>query len=216
MTYLSYTSMNDLQLCPHTWLCKMAGYPKKDFGFFAKGKNAHRVIQHHLMGLTKHEILSQLQIPPFAIVELREKDPNTHIEMKYGDYLVHGYVDAISPDRRDFMEIKTGSSWSVGKFYRLMQWRIYAKALGYKKAYFLNAPFDPSEWTVDNVKIYSTLIDPKEYEKADEFIHKSIHIVENIKEYVEKETPDVVHNCIYKDCPYCERLAQKSDKGQEK
>lgn len=212
-TLLSYSTLNALINSPHTWVCKQMQLDTFSTHYLEEGKKAHQIISASVSGKTPHHLLSTL--PLFPIVEEVEFDPRTKIFFDIDDnYSVIGYVDGLSQDKDELLEIKSGKVWSALDFHKLMQWRIYALGLPtIKKAWLVNTPRDHYLWTRDNIRVFNTEVTDKHKTEARDFINKGIYIIENIKDAVAKEMEMKKEKglegkrsrlCFYVNCPYCE------------
>lgn len=197
MILLSYTTLNELILEPHTWLCKQMGLPRWTTDAMNEGKEAHKAIQGHVSGKLLDPRLKDLTVK-FPIVEERDQDPRTHFLIKIDDeYSVHGYLDGIDPENKRFLEIKSSSTpWGIAKFYNLVQWKIYALSGDYQEAVFVTCTRD-----VRKVAKYSTPILPKHRDEAIAFIKKGIAIIES-GDFSYKSSGRSRY-CNYIGCPYC-------------
>jgi hypothetical protein len=194
---LSYTTINDLINEPHTWLCKQMGLKKFEYSAMREGKEAHRIIQDHVSGVRLDERLSKITVR-IPIVERFDRDPQTHFVYEVNEkYSVHGYLDGLDPESKTLMEIKTSSNpWSIGKFYYLMQWKIYALALNLDHAIFITCTRD-----LQRPAVYPMKITAQQKQAAKDWINKGIAILEK---------GDFSYNgigrsryCGYINCPYC-------------
>lgn len=199
MIKLSYSSLNNLHN-GHEWLNKQMGIPVPDYDFLKEGTEAHRLIQDHVSGKTKHKSLSHIEIN-FPIVEeiSDEKDPgywNAKEKCKFsrlvGDkYEIYGYVDGLDVKNKRFLEIKSSSSpWSMVKFRDAMQRKLYAWALSdYQEAYLITGKKDPALWEKEPPKLYSMKITKQDIQEAKEWIEEGIMILEsgNFKKGLDEE-----------------------------
>ncbi len=193
MIYLSYTTLNDLITCPHSWLCRQMGLSKKTFGFMTEGKEAHRIIQAHVSGKQLDPRLEKITVK-FPIVEETDQDEKTHFEFAFNKkYGVHGYLDGLDLENGRILEIKTSSTpWSMNKFYQLMQWRIYALSNSvYKEAWFITTTRD-----LKKPNTFMLNITEKDKEKALKYIQMGIDIIESGK-FDPTNT-----KCNYIGCPF--------------
>jgi len=206
-TNLSYSTMNAVINEPHVWLCKQMGLKTYQTNAMAEGKAAHRIIQDHVSGVKINEALAKKNLPTFSIVEEKEWDDRLKTTFEINDkYSFHGWLDGKEPERGDLLEIKTGKSWSVGEFARLVQWKLYAVGEPkYKKIYFVNAPRDPEIWMPETIKIFAQDLTPEHAKAAQDFITKAIDIIEHIKEQT-LNIPYKSRYCYYIDCPFCESI----------
>ena len=196
MITLSYTTINNLILEPHTWLCKQMGLPTFTTGAMTEGKAAHKVIQEHVSGRVIDPRLEMVKCT-FKTVETKDQDPATHFLIPHSkNYAVHGYLDGLDIDR--FLEIKTSSNpWSMGQFARLMQWRVYALSNpAYKTAWFITCTRD-----LRNPAVYKIDVTDKDRQMAREWIDKGIAIIEAGN--FDYNGTGRSHFCNYIGCPFC-------------
>lgn len=205
MTKLSFSTLNALHNAPHTWLCKVMELPTYTTTFFEQGKQVHKIIQNHCLGVEKHPLCSHL--PEFERVEKSDFDEDMHITKKYSGYLIHGYVDMISDKRKQFADIKSGSTpWGVKKMATHPQFWMYSWMLGYNDFLLINAPKEVDIWNESNITTMDMTFTSKHHDKAKDFIDQGIHIIKNIKEYVAKEDFQKSRRyCFYQGCEWCQK-----------
>lgn len=200
---LSYSSLNSALNEPHTWINKINGLKTYTTNFFEEGKKAHEIIQAHVTGKHRNELLKD--IPSFPYVEEVDFDEKMKFTFDFGDkYIIRGYIDGFNNDKTEILEIKSSATpWSVSKFNQLMQWRIYALALeNAKKVWLVNTPRDPNLWNEENIKIFNKDITQQDRDEAVKWLEKGIHVIENLSEftlYPEKKS----RWCFYENCPFC-------------
>jgi hypothetical protein len=212
-TRLSYSTLQSTILAPHTYINRLSGLKTFSTTFFEEGKEIHRIISDSVSGKTPHPLLKD--IPNFPIVEKVDFDPAIKFEFDVNDkYYMIGFVDGLTNEKDQILEIKSGKSWSAGDFNRLMQWRIYAMGIPTaKKVWLVNTPRDEKIWMPETIKIYNADITPKHKEEAMNFINKGIAIIENIREEVEKEMQKKKDSnwqgrsryCFYENCSWCQK-----------
>src|SRR5438270_9212840 len=96
---LSYSTINELINCPHTYINKLLGLPRFRTQAMTEGSNAHRVIQGHLSGKLFDERLKDITLR-FPIVEKADRDEQTHFTIPFNEkYFVHGYIDGSDYDK---------------------------------------------------------------------------------------------------------------------
>jgi hypothetical protein len=204
MKTLSYSTMNTLLECPHTWLCKQMGLKTFDTDSFKDGRIAHNIIQSHVCGVEKNPLL--LNLPTFSMVEEVDFDEKMKIEYQYDDDTkIIGFVDGKDPERKDFLEIKSGRIWSMADFARLPQWKIYSLALSdYKKVWFVNVPKDKNRWNSVTVRVFNANITEHHKMQAKEFIKAALDVIANIDTYMDgvQKAPRNRY-CFYEGCPWC-------------
>lgn len=210
MIKLSFTTANALINSSHTWLNKINGLQTFKTKYFDEGKTNHRLIQESLCGASPHPLFQD--VPVFDLVEGQDFDPRLHVERKFNSqYVFHGYVDGISTERKDFIDIKTGTAWSVAKFSKYPQFSLYAWALGdeYKTKWLLSLPRDQQQWHTRTIKVYNAPVTNKDYARAEAFLYQAIEIIENLSEYVKDDIKRIEASqkrsphCYYIDCPIC-------------
>jgi CRISPR/Cas system-associated exonuclease Cas4 (RecB family) len=197
---LSYSMMNELFLCPHTYINKINGLKRYTNQAMKDGTQVHRIIQEHVSGKTKNELLKDL--PLFEKVETKDLDEKMKVEFHIDDkYYFVGYVDGLDPKTGRMLEIKSGKKWSIGDFNRLMQWRLYSYVLPhYKTVYMVNTPRKVEEWSEYNVNVYQKDVTEKDIEMAKKYIDKAIYTIEHIGE---QELYGKNWACNYIDCEFC-------------
>jgi len=201
-TLLSYSLINSIISCPHTYLNRLLGMKQITSSNMAKGIAAHDRIKNHLTGQAPHEKLTKL--PDFPIVERESFDPQIKIIKDLGKYEVVGYVDFRTDDWKKVGDAKSGKKWSVGDFQRLMQWRVYSYLKPeIEKFYLVNVPFDQNAWNDTNVLIFNTDVTQSDRDKGKDFIDKGIYVIEHIKD---QELKYEGHHpaCWYADCSFCD------------
>lgn len=179
MLKLSYSSLNILHTCPHCWLNKVCYIPQPEKPEWEEGKLCHRIIQDHVSGRKIDKRLKHIDIT-FPVVELKDFDEQCRFEFKFGDYLIIGFVDGREDDYTRFLEIKSSSTpWSVGKFKRSMQRRIYCLADDrYEEAVLITGQRKPELWEDDPPKVYRVPATKEDREEAKVWIAEGIKILE--------------------------------------
>lgn len=210
---LSYTTMNNAMLEPHTYLNKLMGLKTYQTQAMAEGDIAHGITQRHVSGVEQHPILTAKKLPTFELVERWKWDEQMRVRFDINEkYYFTGFLDADDPGRGDIGEFKFGVVWSLGKFARLIQWQLYA--LGrpeHKKTWFVNAPRDPKTWNEANVFVYNMDITADHRQAASEWIKKALTTIDNIKEETdraealkkEKGITGRSRFCYYIGCGFC-------------
>jgi|GEM_PF-5458683 len=203
MIRLSYSMCNEIIKTPHAYLNRVGGLKKKTSPAMEKGKQIHRIIQDSLCGDTPHPLFAD--VPTFEIVEKIDLDPATKIEFQHNDkYSVIGYADGLNQSRTAVVEIKSGAkTWSISDFNKLAQWKIYKLGIPtLEQAFFITVPQDISGWNRTNIKFFKLQITDKHQQEARDFLDQAIHVIENIKDYVEKEQIGKFNRCFYQECPW--------------
>jgi hypothetical protein len=158
-------------------------------------------------------MLTEKGLPTFELVEEKKWDERMRVRFDIDDkYYLTGFLDGASPKRLELAEFKFGKVWSAGEFARLVQWKIYAIGWDkYKKIWFVNAPKDIKLWNADTIKVYNQTITEADKKDGWDFLHKGIHVIENIREEVGKEMALKKEKgwtgrsrwCYYNNCPFC-------------
>lgn len=197
MITLSYSTINELILEPHTWLCKQMGLKRMTYKAMDEGKEAHLIIQKHVSGKLLDERLKNITVR-FPVVEERDFDERTHFTVGIdGEYNIHGYLDGIDPENKRFLEIKTSSSpWGIAKFHKLMQWRIYALSGDFTEAVFITCTRD-----IQRVAMFKLDISEKHKQEALDWIKKGIAIIESGDFSYTGQGKS--RYCNYINCPFC-------------
>ncbi len=155
MIELSYSTMNALIHEPHTFICKYTlALETFTTPYLEEGRRLHRIVQDHVSGRAEHPALAHL--PYFPHVEQVDFDPAMKVRLPIDErFSFFGYVDGKNPQTKQFLEIKTGSSWSKQRFIDLVQWKLYAAALpDYAEVVFVNCPRSERYWRASNVRVY--------------------------------------------------------------
>ena len=198
MILLSYSTLNELINCPHTWLCKQMGLQRFRTQAMQEGADAHTVIQRHVSGVERDPRLSKLMLY-FPVVETRQQDPATHFEYQIDDeYSIHGYMDGKHEELERGLEIKTSSTlWGMTKFYNLMQWRIAALAQPWlKEMWFITATRD-----LRNPVCFTLPVTDKHRQEALAWIQRGIAIIESGDFSYDGQGRS--RYCNYLNCPFC-------------
>ncbi len=179
---LSFSTLNILHTNSHCWLNKLAGVERVDYWFYKEGREAHRIIQEHVSGVSKHPFLSHINLY-FPIVETQDFDPKTKFEFEFEGYTIFGFYDGIDHDSKKFLEIKTSSSpWSMGRFKKSMQRKLYGLAdPSLKTSVLITGSRNPDDWENDPPKVYTVPVTEKDLEEAKEWIKEGIRILEGGK-----------------------------------
>lgn len=180
MIKLSYTSLNYLNGgTSHEWLNKQMGIPVPAYDFLQEGKDAHRLIQDHVSGKSKHKFLEHIQIE-FPVVEEKDFDERCKFTREFKGYEIFGYIDGLDVKNKRFLEIKSSSSpWSMTKFRDAMQRKLYAWALAdYDECYLITGSKDPEKWEKELPKLYSMKITKEDIQDAKKWIEDGITMLE--------------------------------------
>lgn len=187
-TILSYTTLSNVYIAPHSYLCKMMGLKTPETDAMRKGKEAHGKLQDIASGKVHDDRFDGFGWD-FPTREY-------HCKQDYNeDFTLHGYLDLCSFKRKEFMEIKTGSKvWNQSQFYNLIQAPYYSLVSGLRKCVFVTCTFD-----LDDVKVFTQEFTDKDWEKAKAWVDGAIAIITDPK----KLTSDLVDGrCVSPRCPY--------------
>lgn len=198
MILLSYSTLNELILEPHTWLCKQMGLKRITTFQMREGSQAHRIIQRHISNVEKDARLEAIKLF-FPTVETKDFDPATHFIKRINEeYSIHGYMDGLDLEKGVGLEIKTSSTpWGITRFYNLMQWRIAAYAQEWlREMWFISCTRD-----LKNPIAFKLGVTEKHRKEAEEWIMKGISIIENAE--FEYKGVGKSRYCNYENCPFC-------------
>lgn len=188
MIEVSYTTLQKIHN-GHEFLNAQMGVPVPDYPFLKEGKEAHRIIQDHVSGKAKHPLLKHIEIE-FPVVEEKDFDERCRFEFEFktlgqefhlkDKYKIYGFIDGLDVDNGRFLEIKTSSTpWSMGKFKKAIQRKIYSLALrNYKEAYIITGRKDPEKWEKEPPKLYSMAITQKDRQDAISWIGEALQKLE--------------------------------------
>jgi len=190
---LSYSSLYDLHISPHSWLNKQLGVVKETTPAMEKGKELHKLIQDHVAG-KKDTRLSAIEWEfPTAEFHCR-KDWNEK-------YQLHAYLDGCNFASKTFMEVKTGkNAWTQGRFNDLIQAPYYAFVSNLHKCYFVTCDFD-----LKTIKTFYKEFTPDDLEKARKWAEDGIKILEG-----DLKADLVDGKCLLERCPYGNKCFFKS------
>lgn len=181
MIKLSYSSLNILHTCPHNWLNKMMGIPQPDRVWFKEGRKAHRIIQDHISGKKPHEHLKHIDLT-VPVVEETDFDIRCKFSFTIAGYLIRGYYDGLDLENNRFIEIKTSSSgnWSIGKFQKAPQRKIYGLSNDrFKESVLITGHRKPVKWKSNKLKVYIVPVTEEDREEARQWIEQGIKILES-------------------------------------
>lgn len=184
-TLLSYTTLADLHVAPHTYYNKIMGVKKPESDAMNKGSDAHKVIQRHV---SKQEINPKLvDLWEFPRIEYHcRKDHNDK-------YTWHGFMDGVNFASKVFLEIKSSKNHPMGQseFNKLIQPKYYSFVSGLRKVYFISCNFDLS-----TVKTFYQEYSDEDIKEAEAWALKGLDIIES-GAYLEDKTCDGL--CSYRE-----------------
>ena len=184
MLQLSYSSLNLLHTCPHNWINKQCQIPPEEKPEWAEGKHCHRLMQDHVSGKKLHKYLKHIKYK-FPIVEQVDFDPRCKFEdifrMDGKDYKIIGFYDGRTKDFKRLLEGKFSfSPWSLSKFQKSMQRKIYAWSnVNFEEAVLITGQRDPELWKDDPPKVYKVPMTQQDQDEAIVWIREGIHIFES-------------------------------------
>ena len=206
MIQLSYSTINNC-LQPHNghnWLNRQMGQKPEDKWFYHEGKEAHDTIQDHVSGKKLHLFLGHID-KRFPIVERVDFDPRTKFEFSFnvflydfmtknpkglklpiklnGEYSLLGFFDGRDEGWTEALEIKSSvTPWSLGKFQKSMQRKLYSLAHdSLKDMYLITGKRKAEEWEQDKPKIFKVPVTRQDKLDAIEWILDAIDLLESGK-----------------------------------
>lgn len=202
---LSFSTINSVINCPHSWLTKQMGLPQVQSDFLTQGKEVHRVIQDHISGKDEKPLLKELNLPIFPIVEEKDFDERLKIEFNFNkSYQLMGFADGRTDDWKRIVEIKSSSKpWNQSRFAKSPQWKIYGLMKPeIETVTLITTPRDIESWGAKNIKVFNADITDQHRKEARSFIEKGIGIIETIKDQkLHEEEPN--RYCWTVNCPFC-------------
>lgn len=180
MITLSYTSISGLHEHPHYWLNRMMGAKMPEWDFFTAGKEGHRIVQDHVAGIKIDPRLESITYR-FPMVETVDFDPKMNFRLKINDkYEVQGFIDCLNLEELRSLEIKTGSPWSLGKFQKSFQRKIYSLLKPeIKEQLLLTCSADPDSWLINKPKIFTVCPTTADRDEAMAYILEGIAVIES-------------------------------------
>jgi len=226
MIYLSYYSLNMIHNSLHQWVNKVAGVTQPEFKIWDKkkecwvyplkeGKVGHSIIQKHVSGKTIDNRIAYIT-RRFPIVEEEDFDKRLnwrkYFTIKGSKYLVQGFTDGLDSIKnpKEMLEIKLSSSpWSVGKFQKSLQRKLYAWGFpSLKMAYLITGGRDPDEWATTPLKVKEVEITKEDAQEAEKWTMQAIERLSHLKEIIESRDKTTGldengkcndYNCNYKE-----------------
>ena len=178
MIKLSFSSLDLLHNHPHCWLNKMLGIPQPSKPEWEEGKICHRIIQDHVARIKVDDRLKHILVT-FPTVEVKDFDKNCYFEFPMEGYLIRGYYDGLDIENGRFLEIKSGTSWSFGKYQKSFQRKLYALSNpAFKKAFLILCARFPEEWKQNLPKTFKLPCTDQDREEAKQWILDGIKILE--------------------------------------
>jgi hypothetical protein len=186
MILLSFSTLNMVYTASHNWLNKQMGIKPEERPEWREGKLAHDLIQKHVSGKQAHPYLTHIKLQ-FPIVEECDLDPRCRFEFpidstgykyKYG---MIGFFDGINEEENRMLEIKASfAPWSIGKFHKLMQRKVYALAKPLvTEMICVTGLRNPDLWKDTPPKVYRIPMTEADREEAIDWIYGGIQIIES-------------------------------------
>ena len=170
----------------HEWVNKQMGIKVPDYPFLKEGKEAHRIIQEHVLGRKIHPDLKNIKVH-FPLVE--EKDFDERLAFSFfitfdeDEYEIRGFYDGLDLKNGRILEIKSSSNpWSLSKFQASMQRKIYGLSnINLKEAYLITCAKNVDKWKYSPPKLLSVPYTEKDREEADGWIIEGIETLRDGK-----------------------------------
>ena len=202
MLTLSFSTINNClqENNSHNWLNKQMGVEPEDKWYYHEGNDAHRIVQDHVAGIKKHPLLVDIK-KKFEIVELVDRDPRCKFEFSVGGVKIIGYHDGKNKPHTKFLEIKSsGTPWSLSKFQKSMQRKIYGLSdERFKTSYLITCKRKPEEWRVNKPKIFKAPVTTQDRLDATVYINKAVGVVKkgDFKGGLDEDGKCTDRNCYY-------------------
>lgn len=155
------------------------GFKQPDNIYFREGKICHRIIQDHVARIKTHKSLKHI-LYQFPIVEIEDFDPRCKFEFEVDSYTIIGYYDGLNWKNKRFLEIKSSSTlWTMGKFQKAIQRKIYALANPKKldEACLITGSRKPADWKTQPPKFYKVPLTQQDRDEALTWIKEGIKII---------------------------------------
>ena len=181
----------------HNWVNKMMGLKPEDHDYYHWGKAGHDNIQRHVSGRTINKDLKHI---PYTFPLVEEKDfderlkfnvtldqliniakPSPDAYKPKDEYNIIGFFDGLNKPKCQSLEIKISSTpWSVGRFHKLMQRKLYALALPMlKETICVTGYKDIKSWKTNKPKYFPIPNTKEEKVEAIDWILGGIKIIES-------------------------------------
>ncbi len=185
---LSYTTINDLSVSPHSWLNKAMGIEKPTNEYMEKGKATHEKLQKVVLGDLN---IVGINLPKFNAIE-------KHFQKNFNDkYTLHGYADAVNYATKTLLEVKSSQTTpkTMGEFDKLIQGKYYCYVSGFRKVLYVACTFDLSK-----LKTYLYEYENDDMQEVENWVMEAIATIET-----ENFKSDLVNGkCELERCPYGE------------
>ena len=204
MITLSFTSISGLHEHPHYWLNKMMGAKMPEWDFFKRGKECHRIMQDHVSGRVPNKGLEWFQYK-FPLVEEVDYDPKMNFRIKINEkYEVQGFLDGLNEEELSMLEGKFGEIWSLGKYQRSFQRKIYSLLRpDIKVQRILTGVSFPEQWPFKQPKTYTIEPTQADRDEAMAYILEGIRILESGEFYGDLvKSDDGEYHCNDPRCLY--------------
>ena len=161
-TLLSYTTISDYLQANHTYICKQLGCVKPETEAMLAGREAHQVLQGHLLGEIKLPIDLDWNCTDIEYHARKDADE---------EYQFHSYLDGVNWKSKVAFEIKTSGSnpWGQGQFNSSIQPKYYSWITGLKKFVFITCKFDLS-----GLKVFYKEMTDQDWKEAEDWAMKAL------------------------------------------
>lgn len=189
---LSYTTLSNLYVSPHSYLNKQLSLKPPETEAMLKGRDLHKIIQDHLLGVKKDDRLSSL--------DWNFQKAEVHVKKDMGEFLWHGYLDCCSYASKVFCEIKTGKNpWNQSRFSSSPQPAYYAYVSGLHKTLFITCDFE-----LGQLKTFYKEFSEEDLQKAKEWAEGAQRIIIEGRLKEDLTERDGKFYCENPACPYKE------------
>lgn len=145
-----------------------------------QGKRIHRIVQDHVSRKIVDNRLKHI-LYKFPIVEEVDFDERCKFEFEFNGYKIIGFLDGINLKNKRFLEIKSSDPvWSVGRFQKAIQRKIYALARpDLTNAVLITCSKRTANWHLHPAKIFKVPLTEQDRKEAREWITAGIKILES-------------------------------------
>ena len=156
------------------------GLKPEERPWWIEGREAHAIIQAHVSGKKKDSRLAHIKFD-FPIVEEKDFDERCKFSFNFSaKYSIIGFYDGLDLKNNRFLEIKSSDPlWSVGKFQKSMQRKLYT--LGRKdltEAILIACSKKPDRWEKQRPKVFRVPLTDQDRKEASDWITKAIELLE--------------------------------------
>lgn len=164
----------------------MMGLKPEVRDYWTAGKEAHAIIQAHVSNKKKHPFLNHIELT-FPIVEEKDFDERCkfNFPVKVGtnkgvnEYNMIGFYDGLDFENKRFLEIKSSDPlWSVGKFQKAMQRKVYSLANPkLKEAILITCSKKIENWEKAPPKVFKVPLTEQDRREATSWIASAIQLL---------------------------------------